>query len=324
MHRDHDAFKKRVDSHTHISIITHINPDPDTIGTALGVAHILKKYGKSVEVVNASKNLPYMVDFLEGYNKIKSQMQYDNALIIACDCGDTQQFGFDVKGREIINIDHHFINSHFGVLNIVNPTAVSASQSAFELFEGSHDFKIDQASATAFYTALLSDTKNFTTNNVTPATFELSHKLLSYGVEHLKVSQNLNRRNSLASMRIMAVALNSLELHLDAKVATMIITQQDIEATGATLIDMKDISQLSDSMATTLIGITIVELDKLYKVSLRSKYPKHDVATVAASFGGGGHKSAAGFRIDKENVILEQLIKDIIVQFEQLLQGEQA
>ncbi len=324
MHRYHDAFKLIVQRYTHISIITHINPDPDTIGTALGLAHILKRYGKSVEVVNASKDLPYRVDFLQGYSTIKNQMHYDNALIIACDCGDIQQFGFDVTGREMVNIDHHFVNKNFGTLNIVNSDAVSASQTLFELFEGSEDFVIDTIAATAFYAALLSDTKNFTTNNVTSATFGWVQKLLDCGVDHAQVSQNLNRRNSLSSMRITALALNSLRLHLDAQVATMVITQEDIEATGATLLDTNPVSHLSDTMATTLVGVTIVELKSFYKVSLRSKFAYHNVALVAAFFGGGGHKSAAGFRVDKQNVTLDQLIQDIITKLKQLLQGEEA
>ncbi|KIM09604.1 MAG: hypothetical protein KU38_08610 [Sulfurovum sp. FS08-3] len=324
MYRYHDAFKSIVQRYTHISIITHINPDPDTIGTALGLAHILKRYGKSVEVVNASKDLPYGVDFLQGYHTIKNQMHYDNALIIACDCGDIQQFGFDVAGREMVNIDHHFVNKNFGTLNIVNPDAVSASQTLFELFEGSEDFVIDKIAATAFYAALLSDTKNFTTNNVTSATFAWVQKLLDYGANHTEVSFNLNRRNSLASMRLMALALSSLRLHLDATVATMVITQANCEATGASLLDIHPILHLSDTLATTLIGVTIIEHNSLYKVSLRSKFAYHNVALVAAAFGGGGHKSAAAFRVDKQNITLEQLIQDIIAKLKQLLQGEEA
>jgi len=319
MHKQHDTFKSLVDNYLDITIITHINPDPDTIGTALGVAHILKKYGKRVEVVNASKNQPYFVDFLEGYTKIKSSIGYKHSLIIACDCGDMQQFGLDVGAREIINIDHHFVNSHFGVLNIVNPTAVSASQSAFELFEGSGDFAMDSVSATAFYTALLSDTKNFTTNNVSSETFKIVNKLLDYGVNHLEVSQNLNRRQSLASMRILGVALSSLELHLDARVGLMVISQEDLDATGATLIDMQSISQMSDSMATTLIGIFIVEWEGIYKVSLRSKYNHHDVSQIAAAFGGGGYKSAAGFRMPKEQISRELLLENILAEIKKVL-----
>ncbi len=324
MYRYHDAFKLMVQRHTHISIVTHINPDPDTIGTALGLAHILKRYGKSVEVVNASKDLPYRVDFLQGYHAIKNQMHYGNALIIACDCGDVQQCGFDVAGRELVNIDHHFVNKNFGTLNIVNPDAVSASQTLFELFEGSEDFVIDKIAATAFYAALLSDTKNFTTNNVTSATFAWVQKLLDYGVDHAHVSQNLNRRNSLASVRLMALALNSLRLHLDATVATMVITQASCEAAGASLLDTHPISHLSDTLATTLIGVTIIEHNNLYKVSLRSKFAYHNVALIAAAFGGGGHKSAAGFRVDSQSVAVEQLIEDIITKLKKVLQGEEA
>jgi len=321
MHRDHDAFKQLIDRYTHISILTHINPDPDTIGTALGVAQILRSYGKSVEVVNLSKELPYQVDFLQGYGKIKQRMSYDHSLLIACDCGDTKQLGFDVSNRELINIDHHVSNTHFGTLNIINPTAVSASQSAFELFEQSPDFTIDSVSATALYTALISDTKNFTTNNVSPQSFEIARKLLDYGVEHQKVTQNLNRRNSLASIRILALALSSFRLHFDAQISSMVVTQEDQEATGANLIDMQQIVYFSDTMATTKIGIVIIELKAFYKVSLRSRHPHHDVSQIATALGGGGHKSAAGFKKEK-TISLETLLEETLKQTKKILEGE--
>jgi phosphoesterase RecJ-like protein len=323
MHRYHDAFVNLVDKYTHISVLTHLNPDPDTLGTALGVAHILRHYGKSVEVVSASKALPYHIDFLDGYGRIKREMSYRDSLIIACDCGDSQQIEFDINHRDVINIDHHFSNSHFGTLNIVNPHAISASQSAFELFEGSSVFSMDKISATAFYTALLSDSKNFTTNNVTVRSFEIAGKLLGYGVDHQEVSQNLNRRNSLASIRILARALESFELHLDAQLSSMVVSYEDVQSTGATLIDMQDILLFSDVVATTLIGVVIVELEESYKVSLRSRYPKHDVSALAALFGGGGHKSAAGFRMAKEKMPTQALLQSILAQVKRLLKGEE-
>lgn len=322
MHREHDAFKQLVDSHAYISIYTHINPDPDTIGTALGMARVLKEYGKRVEVISDSAHLPYHVDFLEGYGRIKKEPSYEHSLIIACDCGDSKQIAFDLNSREVVNIDHHFSNSYFGTLNIVNPTAVSASQSAFELLDGSPDFKIDKISATALYTALLSDTKNFTTNNVTAQSFEVAHKLLGYGVDHQAVSQNLNRRNSLASIRILAHALQSFTLHHNAQIGSMVVDYDAIESTGATLIDMQDILIFSDIMATTLIGVVIVELEEYYKVSLRSRHTHHDVSLIATSFGGGGHKSAAGFRKQRHSISKEELLQIIMTQVKKLLKGE--
>jgi len=322
MHKAHDAFKSLVEEYSHISIITHINPDADTIGTALGVAGVLKKYGKKVEVVNVSKELPKRVDFLEGYAKIKPKIGYKDSLLIACDCGDIGQLGLDVEGKVLVNIDHHVSNSNFGTLNIVNPTAVSASQTVFELFRGSSDFVMDKQSATALYTALLSDTKNFTTNNVTQESFEVVNGLLEYGVEHTEVSQNLNRRNSLASLRITALALSSFALHLNAQVGVIVVRQEDIETSGATLMDMQELSHYSDSLATTVMGVMIVELEEVYKVSLRSKHSCYDVSKIAMSLGGGGHKSAAGCKVSKTRYTQEELLEELLKKLEPLLEGE--
>ena len=110
-----EEVQNQIDEAKSITILSHLNPDADALGTALGIYALLTqdKY-KKVEIVNASKVLPLYLDFLPNFKKIKHKMEYQNSLIISCDCGSVDRLGFDLSGRTILNIDHHQSNTAYG------------------------------------------------------------------------------------------------------------------------------------------------------------------------------------------------------------------
>ena len=278
-----------------ITILTHLNPDPDTLGTGLGIFNLLKQYtNKRIEIVNASKEIPLYLDFLPSFNKIKPKMDFDKSLIIACDGGTIDRFGFEISEREIINIDHHFSNTYYGTVNVVIPEYASASQVAYRLFE--KIYTPTPSSVVCFYTALLSDTRYFTTSLVNHEVFKVAAEMVALGVDPAKVAANFTQRRSLASLRMLERALHSLTLYFEGKVAVLTITPEDIDATGATMPDMDGIVDYARSLATVEVAVLIIALaDGSVRISLRSKGA--DVSKVAAAFGGGGHKVAAGFTL---------------------------
>jgi phosphoesterase RecJ-like protein len=302
-----------IDRYRNITILSHINPDADAIGTSLGIYSILKKYGKQVEVVNFSKDIPKYLDFLPNYSKIKRVIDYSDSLIIACDCGSIDRFGFELEGREIINIDHHHTNSYYGVLNYVDEKLSSASHKAY--IEFSKEFKIDKDSAVCFYTALLSDTQHFTTSNINLDTFDFAMDLMKYGADHQEISRHLIYYRSLASIRIMAKALESLELHHNAQISSIKIDKKMIDEAGAKIADMASIADLGRTIATVDVAITLIILENKTKVSLRSK--SIDISSIAESFGGGGHANACGFSVDIIN--LEEVLDKILKKLNQIM-----
>jgi len=262
------------------------------LGTALGIYALLSKdKTKRVEVVNGSKELPLHLDFLPHFKKIKHKMDYEESLVISCDCGSIDRLGFDLENREILNIDHHQSNTRYGTLNVVAADYASSSQVAYILFK--ELYAIDADTATCFYTALLSDTRYFTTTSVNKEVFDVAYKLVEAGAMPDKVAYHFTQRRSLASLRILEKALHSLSLHEEAKVATLMVTKEDIEATGATMPDMEGIVNYARSLATVEIAVFAMELEDGVRISLRSK--SVDVSKVAHAFGGGGHRVAAGF-----------------------------
>lgn len=295
-----EELSQKLDNTRTVTILTHLNPDADTLGTALGIYHLLTKYRKElkIEIANASKELPRYLDFLPHFGKIKHKMDYTDRLIISCDCGSVERLGFALEGRQIVNIDHHQSNTMYGTLNVVVPHFASSSQVAYALFK--QLFKIDGQSATCFYAALLSDTRSFTTSSVNEAVFQTAKELVECGVDAAWVAQQMTQRHSLASVRILQRALDSMALYFDATVAILYVTKDDIQSTGATVPDMDGIVEYARSLATIRIAVFVMELDEGLRVSLRSK--GEDVSTVAAAFGGGGHKVAAGFTLPYEQI----------------------
>ena len=295
--------KELIESYKYITILTHIDPDSDTIGTGLGIYSLLKQNtNKRVEIVNVSKYLPNYLDFLRYFDKFKKKMDFANSLIISVDSASSDRLGVDIANRDVLNIDHHKSNTNYGSVNIVVPQYASASMVAFELFD--ELYPISKDSAQAFYTALVSDSQFFTTSSVDETAFAYASKLMDLGADNLKVTYNLKMRKSLASVRILQKALASLQLRIDAKVATMQITQEDIKACDALMPDMDPIVDYGRDIACVEISVLAIELENHTKVSLRSK--NVDISTIAKNFGGGGHTNASGFEVEKRNT------KDII------------
>ena len=293
--REREQFLQLLGDHSAVSILSHIHPDADAIGTSLGLYLLLKKEGYRVEIANATRELPRHLDFLQGFGRIKQKIDYDDSLIISCDCGSLDRLGFDLEGRRIVNIDHHPSNTRFGTLNLVRPEAVSSSEVAYRFLEPL--FEIPRGSAEAFYAALISDTRYFTTANVSEESFEVARELIALGVEPGSVAQAMLQRRSLASLRVLGRALESLQLYLGGQVAVMTVTREDLEATGARYDDLDGIVDYARSLVTVEVAILVVERRNSRKVSLRSKGA--DVMRIARAFGGGGHTVAAGFETDR-------------------------
>ena len=230
-------------------------------------------------------------------------------MIIACDCGSIDRLGFDLSGREIINIDHHQTNQNYGTLNLVDPLLTASSHAAYNALE--EKFPVTADVATCFYTALLSDTRYFTTNNVDEEVFAFAVELMARGADHKQVAFNLTQRRSLASLRILGKVLDTVALHRNATVASMKADREMIAAAGAKMSDMEGIVDYARSLVTVEIGILLVQQESYIKVSLRSK--EKDISSLAEYFGGGGHKNACGFTIESGNIeeILDKILKQI-------------
>jgi len=305
MSMNYTDAKELVEKSSYITIIGHINPDPDTLGTGLGLWFILKKLQKRVDAVYVSKPLPQSLSWMPGFNKIKSAISDKTDLIISVDCGSIDRLGVEIpSGVKLINIDHHQSNTNYGDINIIEPEFASASEVAYKLVSIAK-WPIPKEAAENFYTALVSDTGFFSYEGVGKRVFEFAKELVEYGIKPDTIARNLKENEPLSKLRLLPLALQTLKLYLNAKVAGLEVTQKMFEQSGATVNETDDLVNYTRSLATVEVGFLIREEDDgSFKISLRSKNYVN-VAKIAQSFGGGGHIRAAGCRV--KNITKDKL-----------------
>ncbi len=179
---------------------------------------------------------------------------------------------------------------------------------------GALGVEIDGDTATALYTAVMTDTGGFRFANATAEAFEAAAELVRDGARPEEVSHWIYESQSEASVRLLGEMLQSLELHHDGRIATVTLLTEMFERAGATAADAEDLVDHPRSIA----GVDAVALLRQqgpdeYKGSLRSR-GNVDVERIARSYGGGGHKNAAGFETEEPLEPLKAAVVDALRQ----------
>ncbi len=297
-----------IEESRYITLISHINPDGDALGSSLALYPILRDMGKKVSVVNVTTPLPVRYDFLPNFDRIKTTLPERVDLLISFDCGSFDRLGIERPDAPIINIDHHITNTRYGTLDLIDEKMPSASSVVLQLLHANR-IPLRRDVATCIYTALAEDTGFFSYENVNHRTFEIAEELVAAKADPRIVAQNLKERNSLAKLRLSAITIEKLRLVYHAMIGYAILTLHDFARTGALRSDSDECVDLIRSLATVEVAILLIEEAQGYKVSLRSK-GRCDVSAIAVAFGGGGHKRAAGFTTSERAP--EKIIAEII------------
>ncbi|MGG1442701.1 bifunctional oligoribonuclease/PAP phosphatase NrnA [Brevibacillus laterosporus] len=304
-------------------IISHVNPDGDTTGSALAMALLLEQMGKSYVIVNQGST-PDMFSFLPRFNHIinLSDQTVDEkfSCVIAVDAADSSRMGEVTHlfnpDAQILNIDHHPTNDAFGTYNIILPHAAATAEIMYDWCVAS-SFSLTKEIATCIYTGLLTDTGGFRYSNTTPHVMEIASHLLTYEVSSAEIAERCLENITLKHVQILKRALASLELTNEGLVATMQISKQDFLETNSTNDDTGGIVNYGRNIEGVEVGILLTEVEEgIVKISLRSR-AKVDVAQLAKNIGGGGHARAAGCTM--KGVTLEEAKKSVLRLVDQVL-----
>lgn len=277
-----------------ILVCGHMRPDGDCIGSALAMRRICEKLGHSADAV-CDWEKPNGFTFLPDRDKLCVSRFDSYDLFIAVDCADEKRLGayrpFLQRAKNSICIDHHPTNVGYGRINVVDPTAAAVCAILFELFEDSG--LIDADIATMLYTGLSTDTGHFMHSNTDARTFKIAAALCGYGIDIGAINHMLYCSKSENKIRLTARALDGIRLYADGRIALLTVTLDDLNKTACATDDTEGLIDYASSIAGVSISIAICEQPgELFKVSFRSV--DADVASVAATFGGGGHKLASG------------------------------
>ena len=318
-----DQIVQHIKDARHILIVSHAEPDGDSVGSLLALGLALTKIGKSITLLNPSP-IPAVYRFLPGADRIVQQIikaeKFD--LVIVLDCGGIDRIGdaaADVsKIPMLINIDHHVSNTGFGQAQFVDTTACATAEIIYRLINVLN-IPCDKDIATSIYTGILTDTGSFRFSNTNRASFVISSAMIDAGVEPHRVAQHVFGTYSLGRMKLLNMALNSIEISENGKLSMMTITRSMLNTTGTNSEDLDGMinyaRRIEDVKVAALIheikngGGKFINMNR-YHVSLRSD-SSVDVAKIASKFGGGGHTSAAGFQIESTLVALKTTVIEL-------------
>jgi phosphoesterase RecJ-like protein len=280
-------------------ITTHIKPDGDGVGSSLGLCWLLQSLGKSAEVI-VHGEVPVAYRSLPGAEKIRDvdaiDSEYDAVFII--ECSDLERPG--IKGLEnefTVNIDHHATSEHFGTINWIDSTASAVGEMIYNLCKAIGG-RITREIAECVYMALVTDTGSFHFSNTTDRTLKVASELVKAGVKPAEVSEAVYNNYPWSRIELMRQVLDTVKRDESGKVASMRQTLKMREIAGAVDGDNNGFVNIPLAAREILAVVYMREVgDNEYRVSLRSK-GDINVARVAEKFGGGGHRNAAGLRVE--------------------------
>ena len=281
-----------------IGITGHIHPDGDSVGSCMALYHYIRSTypEKTVQVYLEKPADNLMV--ADGFDSIdsdftKPETPYD--LFVVLDCSSAERFA---PAKELVEeavktyvVDHHMTNTHFADDGVILPDASSTCEVLYDLIE---DDKINRAAATFLYLGIVHDTGVFRFPACTEHTMQIAGRMLTKGVNAQQLIDDSFYRKTYAQNRLIGDAVARSELLLDGKMIYTVVTLDDIAKFG---VGPKETEGLIDQLRLTK-GIEVAVFARqedidTYKISMRA-IEKVNVASICASFGGGGHIFAAG------------------------------
>jgi len=282
-------------------LTSHIRPDGDAIGSELALYHMLRNMGKEALIYNEDET-PGNYEFLTGGADIAHSLpdltRYDAVFLL--DCSDMKRVGKQASRlkmmERIINIDHHRSNNRFCDLAYIDPEASSTAELVYRLITQMAAV-ITKDMANCLYAAIETDTGGFRHRNTKQETLLVAGDLLGKGADPQWLSENIYENTPPGKIRLMTKALESLSFDCEGRIASMVVTLDDIESTGALSEHIEGFVDIPQTVRGVDVSVFYLELEEnSYKLSFRSK-SKINVETVASRFEGGGHTNAAGCEI---------------------------
>lgn len=283
-------------------ICSHAHPDGDGIGSSLAMGRALKMMGKSVLIYNQD-GVPFSLNFLSGagelVNTVPSDEKFDATIMI--DCAQTERAGkhfpSEVNRGVLVCIDHHITRSEEADIICQDANAASAGEVIYNILQRMN-VKIDPSIATQILTTIIVDTGFFRYSNTTSLVLARASELVEKGADTWLVCKNMEERNPPTQLKLLSKALDTIEYILNGKVAVMSLTNQMFAEAGANVEDAEDFINFPRSIDGVEVAVLIREKNsKEFKISFRSK-DTVDVAALANTFEGGGHKHAAGCNLN--------------------------
>ena len=301
-------------------ITTHLRADCDAIGSEIALARILESLGKTVAIVNGDE-VPEHIAFMDPDNRVgvlgstvsmEALRAFD--VMVVVDTSAWMQLGRMAEvlrsfpGVRVV-IDHHVSEDDMQALVFKDDRAEATGRLILQVAEalGVH---VTPAIAEPLFAALATDTGWFRFSSVTADTFTALAKLTAAGASPMKTFAQLFEQHSLGRLHLRGRILDHVKPECGDRLLWTYATAEDFRECGAQRTDTEDVINMLLTVKGVEAAVLFVELEsEVTKVSLRSRSDL-DVNRVAAIFGGGGHRQAAGVSYPGPRLEAQQAILD--------------
>src|SRR5437588_7136595 len=317
---DLDAIVAALRENDRFLVVTHENPDGDALGSLLAAALALRQLGKdAVMYLPGVTPLPSEYAFMP-LDDLVREAPSDAAerVLLAVDCAKAERIGDPEalsRATLVLDIDHHHDNTRFGDVNLIVADASSTSEVLRDVF-AELDVELTPGLAEPLYIALVTDTGRFQYANTTPKALRLAAELVEAGADIHAVFQEVYESVEFAKLKLLARALGRAEVLEGGRIVVSHLLRTDFTEVGAAepysegIIDY--LRAVEGAELAALIREQLHGSPRAHKGSLRSSIDELDVSVIARSFGGGGHRQAAGFSSDAP---LEEIVERIRLAF---------
>ncbi|HEX2700062.1 MAG TPA: bifunctional oligoribonuclease/PAP phosphatase NrnA [Acidimicrobiales bacterium] len=283
-----------------LALACHVVPDGDALGSLLAMLELCRANGKPAV---ASWSEPFEVGphyrFLPGLSSATKPADFpaEPDVMMTFDCGSPERLGDlaapAAAARSLIVVDHHATNKRFGTINLVDPDAAATAVLVRRL--AAHlGWTLTRSAAICLYTGLVTDTGRFQYSNTTPEVFALAEELSSFDLPIASMSRQLFEEHRFEYLQLMSRCLARAELDRDLNLVATWVTRDDLHEHDCSLEETEGLIDIVRRAAEAEVACVLKETDDGIRVSLRAT-TSADVSVVAARFGGGGHRYAAGF-----------------------------
>ena len=319
MEKQVKLFLELIEPAKSIVLTTHVNPDGDGLGCEIAMAEFLASRGKQVGIINHSST-PYYYQFLDQERKIQqfNPTQHGHILhtadiIIVLDTNNPDRLAsmknvvLNSPAKKIC-IDHHLDKADFANLYILDEPSAATGEILYRMLIEMNGDKFSKNTATALYTAIMTDTGSFRFPKTDPEIHRQAAHLIECGADPVVIYQQVYEQGGAGRIHLLGKALSTLNIIHDGKVATLYITKKMFDETNTSGVDADNIVNYTLSINGVQIGVMLSEMESSIKINFRSK-GEIWINKLAKEFGGNGHKNAAGARIQdgKLQTLLEQV-----------------
>jgi phosphoesterase RecJ-like protein len=304
---DWDAAIELLRSHDRITLVCHVSPDGDALGSMLALGIALRDAGSKVTASWGSEpfEVPTSYSELPGLDLLVPATEVDDApeLLVTFDTGSEDRLGSladrVARAEQVLVLDHHVTNTRFGSVNLVDEGAAATAVVVVELLDRM-GLELTAQVAAPVYTGLITDTGSFKYAATTPEVHQLAARLLATGIQHERISRHIWDTAPFSYVQLLGAVCSRAVIEPEAVgglgLVWTTVTAADLEQYGLALSDVEGVidSVRVAQEAEVAAVLKTDPADGLLKVSTRSKGAV-DVGAVCESLGGGGHRFAAGF-----------------------------